>query len=341
MTAPSVKLVQNVIPVPDSPAISGLTFRRFAGPADYPAMADLIRACNEADRQDDSADLASVERTYRHLVHCDPGRDMIFAEVDGSLIAYGRGWWEDEWSGTRTYRLFVNLHPSWRGRGIGRAMLRWIETRMRDVASGHPAGTPKAFQSGGDEVQVDWLRTLEAEGYSPVRWGHLMVCTLAEPIAACPLPPGLEVRPVREADVLPIWRAAEEAFRDHWGSGEWNDQYLAEWRESPTFQPHLWQVAWDGGEVAGMVLNRFDEAENAGHGRKRGYTETICVRRPWRGRGLARALITRSLHLWREMGMTEAAHGVDTQNATGALELYQSLGYRATRTFTTYRKNLG
>ena len=60
-----------------------------------------------------------------------------------------------------------------------------------------------------------------------------------------------------------------------------------------------------------MVLNRFDAAENAEYGRKRGYTETICVRRPWRGRGLARALITRSLLAWKNMGMTEAAHGVD------------------------------
>ncbi len=326
--------------VPDAPAVPNLSFRRFAGAADYSAMVDLIRVCSKADRQDDTTDLASIERTYRHLVNCDPDRDMIFAEVDDALIAYGRGWWEDEWSGTRTYRLFVNLHPDWRERGIGRAMLHWIEARMRDVAAGHPADTPKAFQSGGDEGQADWLRTLEAEGYTPVRWGHLMVRTLAEAIAACPLPDGLEVRPVRELEIPAIWRAAEEAFRDHWGHGEWKDEYLAEWRESPTFQPHLWQVAWDGNEAAGMVLNRFDAAENAEYGRKRGYTETICVRRPWRGRGLARALITRSLLAWKNMGMTEAAHGVDTQNATGALQLYESLGYKATKTFVTYRKPL-
>jgi len=326
--------------VPDAPAAPGLSFRRFSGPADYPAMVALIQACIRADRLDDVTNLDNMERTYRHLTNCDPDRDMIFAEVAGTLIAYGRGWWDDEWSGTRTYTFFVNLHPDWRGQGIGLAMLRWIEVRMRDVAAAHPESLPKTFQSGGDEGQADWLRILEAEGYTPVRWGRLMVRSLAEPIVTCPLPDGLEVRPVREPEILIIWRAAEEAFRDHWGHGEWRDEYLAEWRESPTFQPHLWQVAWDGGEVAGMVLNRFDEAENKEYGRKRGSTETICVRRPWRGRGLARALITRSLHLWKDMGMTEAAHGVDTQNATGALQLYESLGYKATKTYTTYRKAL-
>ncbi len=338
MTNPSTKDARII--VPDAPAIQSLSFRRFAGPVDYPAMVNLIKACNKADRQDDATDLDSIERTYRHLVNCDPDRDMILAEVDNSLIAYGRGWWEDEWSGTRTYRFFVNLHPDWRGRGIGRAMLHWIEARMRDVAAGHSADTPKAFQSGGDEVQIHWLRTLEEEGYSPVRWGHLMVRSLAEPVPAYRLPAGLEVRPVQEPEIPVIWRAAEEAFRDHWGHGEWKDEYLAEWRESPTFQPHLWQVTWDGSEVAGMVLNRFDAAENAECGRKRGYTETICVRRPWRGRGLAKALITRSLIAWKNMGMVEAAHGVDSQNATGAVQLYESLGYKATKTFVTYRKPL-
>lgn len=340
MVTRPTRMAQDAIALPDAPAIPGLMFRRFAGAADYPAMVDLIKVCSRADRQDDTTDLASVERTYRHLVHCDPDRDMLFAEVDSVLIAYGRGWWDDEWSGTRTYSFFVNLHPSWRGHGIGRVMLRWIEARMRDVAAAHPKDTPKALQSGGDEVQSDWLHTLEEEGFSPVRWGHLMVRSLAEPIAACDLPSGFEIRPVQEADVLPIWRAAEEAFRDHWGHGEWKDEYLAEWRESPTFQPHLWQVAWDDDQVAGMVLNRFDEAENSEYGRKRGYTETICVRRPWRGRGLARALVTRSLGLWKDMGMTEAAHGVDSQNATGALQLYESLGYRVTKTYVTYRKPL-
>jgi GNAT superfamily N-acetyltransferase len=335
-----VRIGDTRIIVPGAPAVPGLSFRRFADPADYPAMVAVIQAASAADGLDHATSVDDVERTYKHLVNCDPNRDMLFAEVDGVVIGYGRGWWDDEWSGTRTYGLFVNFHPEWRGRGIRRAMLRWIEARMREVAAEHPASLAKTFQSGGDESETGWLGTLEAEGYSRVRWGHLMVRSLAEPIAACSLPDGLEVRSVQETEISAIWRAAEEAFRDHWGHGEWRDEHLAEWRDSPTFQPHLWQVAWAGGDVAGMVLNRFDAAENEHFIRKRGYTETICVCRPWRGRGLARALITRSLLLWRDMGMTEAAHGVDTQNAMGALQLYESLGYKAMRTYVTCRKAL-
>lgn len=89
-----------------------------------------------------------------------------------------------------------------------------------------------------------------------------------------------------------------------------------------------------------MVLNELNEQENEEYKRKRGYTEIICVCRPWRGRGLAKSLISSSLQMWKERGMSEAAHGVDAENETGALQLYESLGYKVNKTFTTYRKAL-
>jgi ribosomal protein S18 acetylase RimI-like enzyme len=92
--------------------------------------------------------------------------------------------------------------------------------------------------------------------------------------------------------------------------------------------------------VAGMVLNFIDESENAEYKRLRGYTEGICVRRPWRKKGLARALIVQSIQMFKDMGMTETALGVDSQNLSGALRLYQGVGYRQTKQFTIYRKPL-
>ncbi|MCJ7824376.1 MAG: GNAT family N-acetyltransferase, partial [Anaerolineales bacterium] len=74
------------------------------------------------------------------------------------------------------------------------------------------------------------------------------------------------------------------------------------------------------------------------YNRKRGYTEFICVRRPWRKQGMATALITSSMKMFKEMGMTEAGLGVDTQNLSGALWLYESLGFRQVKRHSTYRK---
>jgi len=102
----------------------------------------------------------------------------------------------------------------------------------------------------------------------------------------------------------------------------------------------LWRVAWDGDEVAGQVRSYISTEENERHGRLRGYTEHISVRRPWRRRGLARALIAASFPLLRARGMTEAALGVDTENTSGALRIYEGCGFRPVTRSATYRKPL-
>jgi ribosomal protein S18 acetylase RimI-like enzyme len=89
-----------------------------------------------------------------------------------------------------------------------------------------------------------------------------------------------------------------------------------------------------------MVVNFLNEEENKEYNRKRGWTENISVRRPWRRQGLARALLTRSLQMFKDMGMDHAALGVDTQNLSGALDLYQSVGFQVEKKHTDYRKKL-
>jgi ribosomal protein S18 acetylase RimI-like enzyme len=70
------------------------------------------------------------------------------------------------------------------------------------------------------------------------------------------------------------------------------------------------------------------------------YVAGVAVRRAWRRRGLARALLAGSLVASREAGFTSASLGVDTDSPTGATALYESLGFRPEQTFTVYRKPL-
>ena len=108
--------------------------------------------------------------------------------------------------------------------------------------------------------------------------------------------------------------------------------------KDPNFRPKLWKVAWDGDQVAGSVQNFYNPEENVEFNRKRGYTEGISTRRPWRRRGLASALIVESMKMFKDMGMTETAHGVDAENTSGALRLYKKLGYKVAKQYTIYRK---
>ena len=154
------------------------------------------------------------------------------------------------------------------------------------------------------------------------------------------MPDGLEVRPVEKNHIRTIFNASNEAFRDHWGYREFSWEEFQGWMNDPTFTPELWKIAWDRDRVAGVVMNIFNQKENEEYQRLRGYTENISVGRPWRRRGLAKSLIVQSMQMFKEMGFTETALGVDAENTSGALNLYISLGYTVTKKHTTYRKEM-
>lgn len=334
------KSADEFIQVADAPTIPGLTFRRFRGEKDYPDMVAVIERCNQVDGIDHTDTVENVAATYRHLVNCDPQRDMLFVEMDGAVIGFGRVWWILKSDGTRTYLHFAVLLPEWRGKGIRRAMLLHNEHRLREIATDHSMDCPRLLETWAAESEADWNSLLISESYKPVRYLFEMVRPNLDDIPDLPLPEDIEVRPAMPQHYRRIWDAQAEAFQDHWGATEWRDEWFQTWQEKPIFNPKLWQVAWEKDEVAGMILNFIDEEENEEYHRRRGYTENISVRRPWRRKGLARALLARSLKVLKDHGMTEAALAVDSENISGALELYESMGFQTVRRHTTYHKPL-
>lgn len=330
--------MNDLIVIPNAPSIQGLTFRHFRGEEDYATMADLIAACKGKDGVERSTDTNDVARTYRHLINCDPQTDMLFAELDGKVIAYGRIWWENLLDGIRLYHPFGFLHPDWRGIGIGNAMFEAAELRAYNISGEHPKEAAKFLQVEPQDSEKDLISLLERRGYKPARYETHMVRDLAEPFPEAPMPAGLEVRPVQPNDVRLIFDASNEAFRDHWGIRDLNENEFKMQKESPEFQPELWKVAWDSDQMASVVHNFIDHKENKEYQRKRGYTEGICTRRPWRKMGLARSLLVQSMQMFKDMGMTETALRVDFENLSGALRLYEGVGYRKVMQQIYYRK---
>lgn len=334
------ELIDDRIEVLNAPQIPGLNFRAWRGHADLPSMLEVINGSKDEDQIERSETLENITNNYSHLEHCDPYRDMLIAEVDGRMIAYTRVTWNKQEDGLTFYQTFGFLLPEWRRQGIGSAMLSWTEDRLRQIASTHEKTGPRFFQSWVADTEKGNIAMFEKAGYLPVRYEFNMKRPTSDPLPEAPMPPGLEVRPVQPEHIRPIWDAMQEAFRDHWGYAEEGEETYKAWQGQSTFQPEIWKVAWDGDQVAGMVLNFIDEPENAEYKRLRGYTEGISVRRPWRKKGLARSLIVQSIQMFKEMGMTETALGVDSQNLSGALRLYQGVGYRQIKQFTIYRKPL-
>jgi ribosomal protein S18 acetylase RimI-like enzyme len=262
------------------------------------------------------------------------------AEVDGQMVAYNRAFWDQQEDGTRVYSVFGFLLPEWRRKGIGAAMLAHGETRLCEIAAEHPRDAPRFIQSFVSDSEKGAIALLESADYKPIRYNFDMQRDLSEPFPDTPMPSGLEVRPVKEENLRALWEADNEAFRDHWGYVPGTETRYQAWLKQQNFNPAIFKVAWDGGQVAGAVQNFVNKEENAEYNRKRGYTEGIFVRRPWRKRGLARSLIVQSMKMFKEMGMTETALGVDSENTSGALRVYESCGYRQVKKSIIYRKPL-
>lgn len=333
-------MTTNEIMLNPLPAINGLSFRKFAGDSDFPIMISIVTAASEADKEDLAVTLESIKHDYQHLTNSDPAQDMIFALIDGNPIAYSRvQWWQEEDPNDRIYFHFVKMMPKWRHQGIEEAMIGWCENRLLHIAHYHPQDSRRFFQTDSNDHNEGFAEIINRLGYEPIRYSIGMSRPLDD-IPQAELPAGVDVRPVKPQDVRRIWDASNEAFRDHWGFSMPKEEDFIFYQGSKYFQPDLWQVAWNGDQVVGSVFNYIDHDYNQKFNRQRGWTEEITTHRDWRRRGIAKALIVRSMHMHKAKGMTEVALSVDTNNPTGALKLYQSLGYKKERGWTIYRKQL-
>ena len=208
------------------------------------------------------------------------------------------------------------MHPDWLRRGLGTALLHWIEERQRQVAASHP-DVGKRLQSWAAETEAGRLALLERNGYRIVRYDFEMERPNLDDIPPLPLPDGIELRPAREEDIRRHWETEVEVFRDHWGAIDDSEASFEQMRSDPRRDIGLWVVAWEGDEIVGQVLNRVDSEANAELGVKRGWVSSVGVRGPWRRKGIARALVAESLRVLRDAGMTTAGWAWTPRTRTG------------------------
>ncbi|HET7728321.1 MAG TPA: GNAT family N-acetyltransferase [Candidatus Limnocylindrales bacterium] len=318
--------VPDVAHVPDAPRIAGLRFRHPRLPEDWATIAALRTAAFAADGIEEVSTPEDLAADWGHLDDVDLDRDLLLAELDGRVVGFalGRVMPRDDQLALETWG---NVHPDARRRGIGTALHRWARARAAELAAADPRPEPREYRSWGMEAEVGNTALLEAEGFRRIRYGFEMRRPLTGALPTHPLPDGLELRPLLPEHYRTVFAAEDEAFRDHWGHHPFTEGDFKATFDHPDFDPTLWQVAWDGDEVAGVVFVSVFRAENEQLGLARGWLNRVSVRRPWRGRGLAKALCASACAALRARGLDEAWLGVDAANPTGALRLYEELGF--------------
>ena len=325
-----------------APRIDGLVVRHIDLERDVAPLAELLALVNQHDGVEWIPTPESLAHDLAHTSGQDVAEDVLVAEAGGALVGTVQTSWR-----IRGERVFHHIEPAvrpdLRHRGLGRVLLEWTEAH---IAAGLAAGTMGPLDrphvlSGWADLEIEEVAPFAAAaGYSVAGYGVVMTRPLDVALPDAPPPEGLEVRPVRPEDHRRIWDADCEAFRDHRDPSLRTEEDFVHWFEQPDIDTSLWEVAWDGDEVAGSVMNFVFPEENARLGLSRGWLEHVSVRRAWRKRGLASALMVRSMQHLRELGYAEAALGADAENLSGAVRLYESLGFRRKRTAANYRKDL-
>lgn len=319
-----------------------IRFRPFAGEQDFDAMSRICIASWKADAVDFIKTAEDFKMAYEHAPDRNPSEEILIAELDGEPIAFAERTLMEKSGRELRCHHYAHVLPEFRLDGLREALTRHNEAALRDMAASRPKHEVEVYHTWANHKANDWRDILLARGYEPIWHLFEMRRPNLDNVPEAPLPEGVIVRPIVEADHRRVWEATKRTFQDQpWSHDDmWTENRYRQWRSSPTFMPHLWQIAWDGDEVAGSVQNYIDHAENEAFGKKRGHTEVIFVAPSWRGKGLAKALIARSLLMLKEMGMEEAMLDTEEANAFEAYKVYQRMGFEIVNQFTFHQKPL-
>jgi len=261
-------------------------------------------------------------------------REASFLALDGHE-AVGVVWIEDDRTARDTF-IDVFAPPGPRARevqdlgfpcGIGAAR------RHRDSA---PEPGPWTARTGCWTTDVDYAAAITAHGFTPARCFHRMRIASSSPMVpevAPPLPDGVEIV-VSDDDATRrrICAVDNDSFSEHYNFvpreyDEWWEHFSA----GSTRDPEGWWLLTVDGEDAAICLLDESRADLGD-----GYVGVLGVRAAFRGRGLAQLLLRRAFVHYRDLGRAGTQLGVDAENGTGAVRVYEGVGMAVTRTIQGY-----
>ena len=235
------------------------------------------------------------------------------------------------------------VDPDYEDLGIGTWLLHWAEERALRELPNVPAELRFAPRVGTFREAEKPKKLFADMGYQQIRSSYHMLIEMDAPVPEPEFPEDITLRTYDpEKDAAAVYRAVEDSFRDHFGFVEQSfEEGLKRFKhfwEDEGSDPTLLFIAMDApsGEIAGINLCRphaFDDPDV-------GWVGTLGVRRPWRKRGLGLALLRHSFNEFYRRGKRKVGLGVDAQNLTGALRLYESAGMHVHQAFDQYEKEL-
>ncbi len=257
----------------------------------------------------------------------DLGRASIGIVDDDRLVAFGwlrispsaQVWRAVQWAG---------VHPDYVGRGLGRRLIRQLESSAIAIRDADAPGLPGEMKVWLDPERPRTTSLVAAAGYENWRYFFRMRCDLQRPLPGMSAPGEAEIRPYHRDDDEAVRLVSNASFADHWGSTPLDpERWRAEYADSSSFRPDQSFIAMIDGSVVGFVLTSEFEADTRLRGFRTGYIARVGTLRSARGRGVASALLARTLTVLADAGYRYAELGVDADSPTGAGRLYERAGF--------------
>jgi mycothiol synthase len=290
---------------------------------DAPAITQLFNRVSEElfGQADESEEDVRLFLTSDEI---DPQEDIRLADRDGELVGY--------------VDVFPHPHPSY-----------WVDIRVAPSEVDDPRrellvwSLERVRQKGGNHVLAGIWSNEERLGaafkeadFERTRGSYRMRIEFDGELEEPRPPAGVRIRSMTPDDARVAHETHEETFQDMWGHAPMSFEDWGHWLLGEDLDWSLYFLAEAGGEPAGLALCRPRPTEP-----DIGAIRVVGVRRPWRRKGVGRALMLHAFREFRRRGMRGASLGVDAESLTGAQRLYASVGMHVERESDIYEKPLG
>ena len=299
---------------------------------DAAAVAAVLAAAEPVDQTGEYPDAADMSDWWANWKADLERHGVAVLDPAGLLIGYGTAIASPTFRGALPIYLEGRVRPDHRERGLGRVLMSWLLERGAALHAEREPTAPARLVVGVAEGMTSLEGLVRRAGLQPERWYRDMMRPLTDLPRVQP-PPGVDLVPYGPDRDDEVRRAHNAAFTQHHGSSErdpetWQSLFTGQ----RAFRPDLSVLALEDDVVLGYLLAYVHEADTLATGERRADFGQIGVLPLARGRGVASALIAAALSTAARHDCRAATLGVDSANVTGALRLYETMGFSTTRT---------
>ncbi|MEC4892734.1 MAG: GNAT family N-acetyltransferase [Oscillatoria sp. PMC 1051.18] len=303
-----------------------ITKRFYQDESDLAKIVELINDCEAVDCLDEGTSISELRRMLQNPI-LDLSRDIcLWEDSDGKLVAFADVWLKKTAEFLESSFGF-SIHPTARNCNLEKEIVAWAQRRSREVASKDKLSVKlRTSARAKDKSRVSFL---DSCGFQVERYFYRMQRSLLEPIPEPQFPSGYIVRHPNHHQEMVAWiEMFNNSFIDHWNYQPLTIEEFEYEISDPDYRNDLdfVAIAPDGTFVAFSYCS-INSAENQRKNRREGWIQCLGTIRGFRKQGLATAMLLTGMRSLQAAGMDTALLVVDTENPSGALCLYESVGF--------------